>query len=88
MNAQLAAPARAALEELGRPQPPAPAKAGSAAASGATNGAAKQQRGKAIDMRFYWLKDRVEQGQSKIFWESGGESWAGYFAKHHPPSRH
>ena len=39
-------------------------------------------------MRFYWLKDRVEQGQFKIFWEPGDENWADYFTKHHPPSHH
>ena len=33
-GAQLAAPARVALEELGHPQPAAPARAGSSAASG------------------------------------------------------
>ena len=88
MNAQLAAPVRATLEELGWPQPPAPMKAGSTAANGATNGAAKQQRSKATDMRFYWLKGRVEQGQLKVFWEPGDESWAGYFTKHHPPTHH
>ena len=87
-SAQLAAPVRAALEELGWPQPPAPMKAGSTSASGITNGAAKQQRSKAIGMRLYWLKDRVEQGQFKIFWEPGGENWAGYFTKHHPPTHH
>ena len=39
-------------------------------------------------MRFCWLKDRVEQGQFKIFWEPGDENWADYFTKHHPPSHH
>ena len=88
MNAQLAAPMRTTLEELGWPQPPAPMKAGNTAANGIINGTVKQQRSKAIDMRFYWLKDRVQQGQFKIFWEPGDESWAGYFTKHHPPTHH
>ena len=79
MNAQLAAPMRVALEELGHPQPSAAMKAGSAAPSGITNGTVRQQRSKAIGMRFYWLKDREEQGQSKFF-------WADYFTKHHPPT--
>jgi hypothetical protein len=28
----------------------------------------KQQRSKAIDMRFYWLKDREAQNQFIMFW--------------------
>ena len=52
------------------------------------NGTIKQQRSKAIDMRYYWLKDRVEQGQFKIFWEPGDANWADYFTKHHPPTHH
>ena len=39
-------------------------------------------------MRLYWLRGRAEQGQLKIFWEPGGESWAGYFTKSHPPTHH
>ena len=34
------------------------------------------------------LRGRVGQGQLKISWEPGGESWAGYFKKHHSPSHH
>ena len=39
-------------------------------------------------MRFYWLKDRVEQGQFKIYWAPGDENWADYFTKHHSPTHH
>merc|ERR1712224_63486 len=86
MNAQLAAPIRTTLEELGHPQPPTPMKTDNTTANGIINKTVKQQRSKAIDMRYYWLKDRVEQGQFKIFWEPGDENWADYFTKHHPPS--
>ena len=88
MNAQLAAPMRTTLEELGHPQPATPMKTDNTTASGIINGTVKQQRSKAIDMRFYWLKDRVEQGQFKIFWEPGDENWADYFTKHHPLTHH
>ena len=64
-NAQLAAPLRVTLEELGHPQPATPMKTDNSAANGILNGTVKQQRSKAIDMRFCWLKDRAEQGQFK-----------------------
>ena len=88
MNAQLAAPMRATLEELGHPQPATPMKTDNSAANGILNGTIKQQRSKAIDMRFYWLKDRAEQGQFKIHWAAGDENWADYFTKHHSATHH
>ena len=45
-------------------------------------------KSKAIDMRFCWLRDRVEQGQFKIHWAPGDENWADHFAKHHSPTHH
>ena len=39
-------------------------------------------------MIFYWLKDRVEQGQFRIYWEPGHTNLADYYTKHHPPSHH
>ena len=31
----------------------------------------KQKSTKAIDMRLYWILDRCEQGQYKIYWKPG-----------------
>ena len=39
-------------------------------------------------MRFYWVKDRVKQGQFKIYWEPGRNNKADYFTKHHMPAHH
>ena len=39
-------------------------------------------------MRFYWLIDRVNQGQFKVYWERGNKNLADYFTKHHPASHH
>ena len=66
----------------------APVKTDDTTANGIVDGTAKQQRSKAIDMRCCWLKDRVEQGQFKIFWEPGDANWADCFTKHHPPTHH
>ena len=57
-------------------------------ASGIINGIFKQDRSKAIDMRFYWLVDRVKQGQFKVYWLSGKINLADFFTKHHPAAHH
>ena len=41
-----------------------------------------------MDMRFYWVQDRVKQGQFSIHWQSGELNLANYFTKHHAPAHH
>ena len=48
----------------------------------------KQNRSKSIDMRFYWLRDRADQGQFRIYWKHGDTNLADYLAKFHPASHH
>ena len=50
------------------------------------NGTIRQQQSKAMDMRFYWLKDRVTQRMFKVYWAPGKVNLADYFLKHHPAS--
>ena len=88
MDAQLALPMQITLEELGHPQLPTPIKMDNTTANGIINGTVKQQHSKAIDMRFYWLKDQAEQGHFNFFWAPGDENWGNYFTKHHSPTRH
>jgi predicted transposase YdaD len=57
-------------------------------ATGIANHSIKQKRSKAIDMRFYWIRDRVQQGQFHIFWKRGIHNQADYFTKHHPAAHH
>jgi hypothetical protein len=47
------------LEELGHPQPPTPLVTDNITAAGIPNDTIKQKRSKAMDMRFYWIRDRV-----------------------------
>ena len=56
--------------------------------SGITNDTVKQKQSKAIDMRFYWIRDCVRKGQFHIFWQKGSLNKADYFTKHHPASHH
>jgi hypothetical protein len=73
---------------MGHPQPPTLIQADNACAVGIANETVKQKRSKAIDMRFYWVRDRVRQGQFIIYWQRGSDNLAVYFTKHHPPSHH
>jgi hypothetical protein len=66
VDAKEGAVLRTTLEELGHKQPPTPMKTDNTTATGYSNGTIKQKRTKATDMRFYWIKDRVKQGQFKI----------------------
>jgi hypothetical protein len=88
MNAQEAVGLRNCLEAMGFPQPATPLKTDNNTANGIINNTMKQKRSKAIDVRFYWLRDRVKQGQFYVFWDAGKNNIADYFTKHHPPAYH
>jgi hypothetical protein len=88
INAKEGAVLRTTLEELGHPQPPTPMETDNTTATGYSNGTIKQKRTKAMDMRFYWIKDRVKQGQINVYWGPGFQNLADYFTKHHSPAHH
>jgi hypothetical protein len=71
LNAKEGAVIRTTLEELGHKQPPTPMETDNTTATGYSNGTIKQKRTKAMDMRLYWIKDRVKQGQFQIYWGPG-----------------
>ena len=87
-NAKEAAPMRIALIELGHPQPATPIQVDNLTAHGIVNSNIRQRKSKAINMRFYWVKDRVRQKQYKVYWEPGTNNRADYFTKHHPTAHH
>ena len=71
--------------EIGYPQPATPTQTKNSIASGIMNGTIKQQKSKAIDMQFYWLKDRVGQQMFKAYWAPGKFNLADpFFAEYHP----
>ena len=55
---------------------------------GILNNNVNQRRLKAMDMRFYWVKFRIAQGQFKLLWRSGRENLADYFTKLHAKAHH
>jgi hypothetical protein len=76
------------LLKLGHPQPATPMQTDNITAAGIANDTVKQRRSKAVNMHFYWICDRVRQGQFLIHWKLGKYNYADYFTKHHPPSNH
>ena len=88
LNAKDALPIRTTLQELGHRQPPTPMKVDNTTAVGFANNTIKQKRSKAIDTRFYWIRDRTCQGQFKIYWVPGSTNLRDYQTKKHPPNHH
>ena len=48
----------------------------------------RQNKSKAMDMRFYWINKRIEQGQFFVFWRPGPENLRDCHSKHHPTEHH
>ena len=78
MNAKEAVPMRVRFVELGHPQPASPMRTDNSTADGMGNKTVKQKQSKSIDMRFYWLQHRVQQGQFRVFWAPGKIHLADY----------
>ena len=87
-NAQQLVPLRIALEELGHPQGPTPIQFDNKVATSILNDQVSQRRSKAMDMRFYWLRDGVKQQPFHVHWRRGTDNIADYYTKHHSPSHH
>jgi hypothetical protein len=87
-NAKDATVLRIALEEMGHPQPPTPIECDNTTGVGILNDSIRQRRSKAMDMRFYWVKDRQKQGHYHIYWGPGETNRSDYFTKHHSPAHH
>jgi hypothetical protein len=87
-NTKEAVPLRTSLAEMGHPQPPTPVDVDNSTTVGFANTNMKQKKSKSMDMRFYWIQDRVKQRQFNIQWRPGATNLADYFTKHHSPSHH
>ena len=87
-NGKDAVPLRTALEEMGHPQAATPMECDNTTTVGIINDTIRQRRSKAMDMRFYWIKDRQKQGQFRLYWASESKNRGDYFTKHHSPAHH
>jgi hypothetical protein len=88
LNGKEAVPIRTTATELGHPQPPTPIKTDNTTAHGILTRTVRQKLSKAFDMRFHWMRDRIDQKQFHLYWEKGILNLADYFTKHHPPRHH
>ena len=59
INARHALPIRTTLIEMGWPQGPTPIQVDNSTAVGIATKAIRQKKSKAMDMRFYWINDRI-----------------------------
>ena len=88
INAKHAVPIRTVLEEMGHPQPPTPMQTDNSTAFGVVNNKIQPKATKAMDMRFFWLRDRECQKQFRIYWRPGPTNRADYWTKQHPGQHH
>ena len=74
---------RTTLVELDHPRPPTPLKTdnSNSTADGIMNKTTKQRQSNAMETRLYWLQDRVEQGEFRVFWAPEKYNLADYFTK-------
>ena len=85
LNFQEAVPIQITREEMGHSQPPTPVQVENSTALGIATSTIKQRKPKAMDIRFYWIRDRSNQDQFKIYWKPGSTNRGDYFTKHFPP---
>ena len=76
------------LKEMGHKQPATPIQTDNSTAEGVVNSKIQPKRTKAMDMRFYWLRDRETREQFRFFWRAGKLNLADYWTKHHPAMHH
>ena len=78
INGKYAVPLRNALHEMGHIQGPTPIQFDNIFSNGIITDTVVQHRSKAMDMGFYWLRDRFRQKQFHVHWKQGKHNLADY----------
>ena len=73
---------------MGHSQPPTSVQVENSTALGIATVTIKQRKSKAMDIRFYWIRDRRNQEQFNIYWKTGSTNGGYYFTKHFTPAHH
>ena len=90
-NTKLGTCERRTLEEMNHPQVAikvTPMEIDNATAHGITHESINQKRSKAIDMRYYWLRDQRRLQLFNYYWRKGELNLADYYSKHFPATHH
>jgi hypothetical protein len=86
--ARIAVDERAILANLGHPQPATVIFCDNEVAIGLANRTVCPKMSKSLDMRFHWLRDRIDQGQFRVVFVPGKKNLADFFTKALPVARH
>jgi hypothetical protein len=81
LAAQKATQHRNLLAKWGYPQPPTLLRVDNTVALGLANGSINAKRSKSMDMRFFWLVDRVQQRQFCVAPIAGKYNFSDHFTK-------
>jgi hypothetical protein len=73
---------------MGHPQPKPPIHCDNAMAVGIAKNTIKRQRLQSMEMRLFWIRDKIAQEMYALKWHPGQESLADYQSKHHIGSHH
>jgi hypothetical protein len=76
------------LKELGHQQPNTPIHSNNATAVGIANNIVKQQHSHSMEMRYFWVCNKVTQDDYDVKWHPGQENLADYQSKHHVGAHH
>jgi hypothetical protein len=86
--ARIAVDERNILADLGHPQPATVIFCDNEVAIGLANRTVCPKMSKSLDMRFHWLRDRIDQGQFRVLFVPGKKNLADFFTKALPVARH
>ena len=84
INAEAGEANRRTLSDLGYPQDATPIITDNTTAQGFAHKTIRLKRSKAMDMRWYWVQDRIANGDYVVTWGPGADNAADYLTKVHP----
>jgi hypothetical protein len=82
-NCQMGIIFRLTLTEMGHPQPKTPVHCDNATAVGIANNSIKRKQSHSMEMRFFWVGDKIAQNMYDVCWHPRMENLAEYQSKHH-----